>query len=608
MWRHSIIFPMNPAAIWTLIITVVAVILLISERLRPDLTALLILVVLGISRLVSPGEVFAGFSGTAVITILAISIISEGLRQTGVTLWLGRQMQTLGGQNETHLILVTTLVSAGLSLFMNNIASVGVLLPAVMSLTRQTRVPPSKLLMPLAFGTVLGGMATLLTTSNIIVSGALRDAGLTPFGLLDFLPVGIPIVAVGTLYILFIGRRMLPSRNPAGEAARVHRLQSELYNLYGIEKSLCSISVGSNSDMAQKSLLKGQWMQKLGLLVLGLNRGGRLQMAPGPEEVIKPGDIILAQGKPDHAMLETLDLRVLPNPPRMRRVTDEAVVLGELVLTPHSNLVNKSLREIHFREKYGLNVMGIWRDGQPIDGGIVDLPLHTGDALLVQGPASRLKLLYNDPDFILLEEDQDAVIRPGKTRLAAGITLVTLALAAIGRFSVAEITLAGAILLLLTDCLSMEDAYRSVEWRSIFMIAGMWPLSTAISSSGLADQLVHVLTGLAAGSGPLLLAGLLLLITAILTNVMPGQAAAPIILAPIALAIAKATGADPRAMGMAIALGCSIAFPTPFGHPVNMMVMNSGGYAFRDFLRIGTPLAVLVFIVILLGLKVFWGL
>jgi len=595
-------------AVFTLIIALVAAILLLSERLRPDVIALLVLVVLGLSRIVTPEEAFAGFSGSAVMTILAISVISEALRQTGITRKLAKAMRKAGGQSESQLTLITMLASAALSLVMNNIAAVGVLLPAVTSLARQTRTQPSRLLMPLAFGTILGGMATLLTTSNIIVSGALRDAGYAPFGLLDFLPVGLPVAVVGVLYMLFWGRRFLPNHNPTGEAAMAHRLRAELASLYGIERSLCNVTVMPGSSMAGQSIQGGKWMQQLGLSIVGLMHNGSVQMAPSRDAVVKEGDIILAQGNPSDDMLLHYGLRILEQAPVLQQVTDENVILAEVVLSPHTNLVDRSLREIHFREKYGFNVLGVWREGKPVVAeNISELPLRYGDALLLQGPAGRLRLLQAERDFIVLEGQGEAVARPGKARIAAAITFLALAIAATGWLPIAEVTLAGAVLLLLTGCLSMDEAYRSIEWKAIFLIAGMWPLSAAIRSTGLADLAVGLIFQLFGTISPLLLAAILLAIALLLTQLMGGQVAS-LAMAPLALSAAVDLGVDPRSMGMAVALGCSLAFLTPFGHPVNLMVMSPGGYTFRDFVKVGAPLTILVMLVILAGLYFFWGL
>ena len=599
---------MTTPEILTLTITILATFLLISNWLRADLVALLVLVFLGITGLVTPGEALAGFSGSAVITILAISIIAEGLHQTGITHWLGQQMNHLAGQGETRLLVVVMLSGAVLSLFMNNIAAMAVLLPATMGLSRQSRIPPSRVLMPLAYGVVAGGMATLFTSSNIIASSALRDAGYAPFGVLDFLPIGLPLILIVVVYVLVAGRRLLPTRNPAGQASDFHRSREELLLTYSMESSLWEIVVPHGSAMAGLSIRQGEWRTKIRLNVLGIAREGVFTAAPSPETIIREGDVILAQGEAPTEALENYGLRLLDDAPVISQATNGDAALTELVLPPHSKLIGKTLREIHFREKFNLTVLAMWRAGKPIHMGFANLPLQVGDGLLVQGSASNLRMLFTERDFIILEEDPEGILRPQKARLATLIGLVTLIIAIIGWLPIALVSIAGAVAMILAGCLSMDEAYQSIDWRAIFLIAGMWPLSTAIQSSGLNEEIVRGLLKLTNYASPWLLVALIIFVTMLLTNIMAGQAAAPIVLAPIGLAIAKATGTDPRMLLMAIALGCSLAFPTPIGHPVNVIVMGSGGYTFRDFFRVGWLLTLLLIPAILLGLHLFWGL
>lgn len=599
---------MPTPALITLAITVLVTAVLISNWLRPDVVALLVLVVLGITGIVSPNEALAGFSGSAVITILAISILAEGLQQTGITYRLGQRMKRLAGSSQTRLLGVVMLSGAVLSLFMNNIAAVAVLLPATMGLARQARIPPSRLLMPLAYGVIAGGMATLFTTSNIIASSALRDAGLQPFGVLDFLPVGIPLVLITVVYMLFVGKRLLPERDPARQASNFHHSREELLRTYGMVSSLKDVVVLPGSAMAGLSIREGRWRSTVRLNVIGVARGGVFISAPQSGFVIREGDVVLAQGEPPAEALFNYGLRLLKEPPTLTLAADGESSLAEIVLAPHSNLVGKTLREINFREKFKLTVLALWRAGQAIQMGFANLPLQIGDALLVQGSAANLHILLKERDFIGLEEDLEGVLRPEKARLAAGIGLLTLAIAISGRLPIAMVSLAGAAVMILTGCLSMDEAYRSIDWKAIFLIAGMWPLSIAIQTSGLSNSIINGLLSMTDPNARFVLVALMLFITLALTNIMAGQSAAPLILAPIGLAVAKATGADPRAMLMVIALGSSLAFPTPIGHPVNVIVMGPGGYTFKDFFRVGAPLTLLLFPAILLGLRVFWGL
>lgn len=599
---------MDPSAWFTLAVTLIAAALLISDKLRPDLIALLVMITLGLSGVVSQQETFVGFGGPAVMTILGISIISEALHQTGVTLFFSRVMQRLGQGSETRLLLVTTVSAALVSLVMNNVATVGVLLPAVMTLSRQSRTPPHRLLIPLAYGTIMGGMATLLTTANIIVSGTLRDAGYRPYGLLDFVTVGAPVVVVGTLFILTIGRRLLPPTEAQTKSSKkAQHLGTRLATLYEINKQLNLIEVLPDSPLADKTLAQGEWATQTGLIVVGLIRHGQTQLAPRGNDLIQAGDVVVVHGQPDEQKLADLRLRSNGLSSGLPVVMDETVVLAELVIAPHSSLIGRTLRTENFREKYNVNVLAIWRNGKPIHTGIADIPLEFGDALLVQGPAGRIHLLHDEPELILLEEDPDAVLKPNKAKWTILISVLALAVAATGLIPVAYAMVGGAVLLLLINTVSMNEAYRSIEWRVIFLIAGMWPLSIALRTTGLADFAANTLLTWVGTHSGLVVAALLLLVSMVLTQFMSGQVAA-LVLAPLALVAAEQIGVDPRALGVAVAIGCSLAFITPLGHPVNIMVMGPGGYTTRDFLRIGTPLTVIAIAVILAGLYLFWGL
>jgi di/tricarboxylate transporter len=598
----------NPSILLTLAIAILSTVSLIGNWLRPDLVALLVLAILGVSGLVSAEAALAGFSSSAVVTILSVSIIADGLQQTGAAYRLGRQMRRLAGKGEIRLIVVIMTFGAILSLFMNNIAAMAVLLPATLGLARQTRIPPARLMMPLAYGVIVGGMATLFTTSNIIASSTLREAGFKPFGVLDFLPVGLPLVALAILYMVLIGRWLLPKQADGLDKVRTTRTREEILAAYQIEESLWAVTILPGSAMAGLSIMQGEWRMKVRLNVLAIIRGRKYIPAPVSSVMLKEGDLVITQGEPDEKALQGFGLCLEPERPRRFESGGQEDSVAEIVLAPHSSMEGRTLRDLHLREKTGLTVLALWRSGRPIHIGFASLPLHVGDGLLVQGTVSQLRLLHQERDFIILDEDPEAIARPRRATWAIVISLVTLAVAITGWFPIALVSLGGALAMVLTGCLGLDQVYNSVDWKSIFLIAGMWPLGTAIQNSGLAAGLVKGLLDTADYSGLILLVILLLLVTMVLTNLMAGQAAAPIILAPIGLSLAKATGADPRMLLMAIALGCSLAFLTPLGHPVNVIAMSSGNYTFKDFLRVGWPLTVLVFLGILLGLHFFWGL
>ncbi|MDZ4158505.1 MAG: SLC13 family permease, partial [Anaerolineaceae bacterium] len=300
------------------------------------------------------------------------------------------------------------------------------------------------------------------------------------------------------------------------------------------------------------------------------------------------------------------NLRLISHAGGSMPITDDAITLAELVIAPHAQINGMTVREVRFRELYNLNVLAIWRESKPIQIDIADIPLRSGDALLVQGAAENIRLLREVPNLILLEEDPDAVLKPGKQTLALFITLLTLGVAAWGVLPISLVVMAGAALVLLTRCVSMNDAYRNIEWRVIFLVAGMLPLSIAIRTTGLADIGVDFIFRLLGNPTPLALTAVLIGLAFGFTQFMSGQVAA-LVIAPLVLAAANNMGVEPYGMAMGVALGCSLAFPTPFGHPVNIMVMSSGGYTVRDYIRVGLPLTVLVFLCILAGLRLFWG-
>ncbi|MBI3764512.1 MAG: anion permease [Chloroflexi bacterium] len=588
-----------------LVILLSAAALFITEAVRADLVALIVLVVLALTGLVNPTEAFSGFSRPAVITILGLFILTEGLERTGATRRIGTRLLRLGGASEGRMTLVIMLAGALLSLVMNNIAVGAVLLPAVMGISRQTQVKPSRLLMPLSFATMLGGMATLLTTANILVSTALRDRGFVPYGLLDFAPVGVPIVAAGILYMILVGRRWLPERWPGDQFTATQALPNELADLYRLREDVCALYVKPGSPMARLSLEAGQWGERLGLNVIAVSRGGKVALAPPKSHEIIEGDIVIVGGQTDDAELSPFGLRLTIDPDWGGEFHSDEISLVEVVLAPRSTLGERTLREIHFREKFGLTVLAIWRAGTAIRDSLAEVPLQFGDALLVQGPLAKIDVLRHESDFLVLSESGEEAPRQSKIRPAIWIVAGALALAAFGVLPIAEAVMLGAVLMILAGCLGLDEAYRSIEWRAIFLIAAMLPLGIAMDKSGTASLLGQLLVGTIGRFGPLALTGGLLILTTLLVQVM-GNVTTAVILAPIAIAAASQIGADPRGVAMAVALGASMAFLTPVAHPVNVLVMGPGGYTFRDYTRVGWPLTVLLMIVALIALPLFW--
>ena len=600
---------MSAAQIITFIVLGLAILVFLSDRLRPDLIALLIALSLGLSGVLTPEETFSGFSRSAVITILAISILAEGLQRAGVTEQAGNLLARLAGKGEARMIGVVMLVGAVLSLFMNNISAASVLLPAVSGAARKTGVSPSRLLMPLAFGTLLGGMATLLTTTNIVVSNLLRERGLPGFGLLDFAPLGSVLILAGVLYMLLVGRRWLPKRQPAyGQANGM--VQEELFDTYRLGERLICGRIRQDSPLAGATLLESRLREQYDLNLLAIRHGGRTLASLSPDTRLQPGDVLLLES-PQNIQPQALDpLMQLLSPGGWDEADLETsgAVLVEAVLAPRSGLIGRTLREAHFRAKYGVNVVGIWRAGRPLTAQLSELKLYFGDALLLQGLPEKLNLLRSEPDLLMLTDGASKLQRvTGKGWLALGILLVALVLALPNPDLTGLVMLGGGLAMVLTRVLSMDQAYRAVEWKTIFLVVGVLPLGIALGKTGAAAMIGAQVLDWLRPLGPLgLLAGLFLA-GVLLTQVMHGAAVA-IILAPVAIDIAAQTGLDARALAMGVALATSMAFITPLGHPVNILVMTPGGYRFRDFLRLGLPLVLLLFVLIMLLLPVFWPL
>lgn len=600
--------PLSAPALITLAILGATILLLLTNVLRADLVALLVLISLGVTDVIAPGEVFSGFSRSAVITILAIFILTNGLYRTGVTHWLGKRLLYLSGQRPSRLPFVIMLAGAALSWFMNTIAAGAILLPAVVGLSRQTSVRTSKLLIPLSFSTLLGGMATLLTTANILVNTALRDAGYQPFGLLDFLPVGGSIAVAGVAFIALAGRWLLPEHARDEEYARLQPDPSTLSDLYRLQDRLYEAEIEGDSPLSGKSIAGSQIGETFGVSILAVVRErGQVVLAPRPEEALRAHDRVVILGR-DERVQQLAELGVKVEPANEQEtLASDSIDLVEVVVAPRSRVVGQTLKEIGFRQKFDLHVIALWRGGRVYRTDVGDIRLHFGDALLVHGLREKMRFLQSEPDFLVLMSDAVQPQRPVKGVLAALIMLSVLVTAAVGWLPIAEAAFAGAVLMVLTRCLTMDEAYQAVEWRAIFLIAGMLPLGLALYETGAGAYLGQTLIEILGERGPLAVLAGIYLLAMLLTQFVSGQATA-VITTPVALGAAAQLGANPYAFAMAAALACSTAFMTPIAHPVNLLVMGPGGYSPRDFLRLGLPLSLICLAVLLLVLPVFWPL
>jgi len=772
-------------------VLVAALVLFVTGWVRMDLTALLVLGALAVSGVLTPAQAFAGFSNPAVITVAGMFVISAALARTGVANLLGRQILRVAGEREGPVVVVIMLTAGGLSAVMNNIGVAAMMLPVVMDIARRIGSPPSKLLMPLALASLMGGLLTLIgTPPNILVSEALRERGHAPFGLLDFTGPGAVILLAGIVFVATVGVRLLPSRDPRGEASRGGR--GDLARAFDLRERIFSLRIPNRSPLAGRMIGKSRLGSALGLHVLSLVRDGRAELAPTPEMELREGDRLLVQGRPDllfelrdrrHLELEResrvaerlvsaevllgettvregselvgrtllqLDFRrrfgavvlalrrgetvrrtqleqiplaagdrlllhctapclarieevgdfgatavLTPEQARDRfrlderfltfRVTDRSLLVGqtlagsrigdaaglsvmgiirdgqtnlipdpdevfqaddillikahpddlavlrglqkleiqlddppleslesdrvgllEVVLAPRSTLAGKTPREIGFRDKFGVSVLAVWRGDRAYRSNLRDMPLQFGDAVLAFGPRDRLKLLSRDPEFLVLTESEQEPPRTALAPVSVGILAAVLIPVMLGMLPIAVAVVLGAVAMVLSRCLTAEQAYRAVEWPALVLIAGMLPLGIAMDGTGAARFLAETVIGTTDALGPRgVLAGICLM-TVIGAQVMP-SAALVVLMAPIALNAAADFGLSPHALMMGVALSAA-SLSSPVAHPANVMVMGPGGYRYVDYLRLGIPLTAIVLVLTIWVMPLFFPL
>ncbi len=586
----------------TLLFLSIAALLLLGNVLRADIVALILMLALGLSGILTSQEAFSGFSRSAVVIMFSAFVLAEGLRRSGMTERIGLYIIKVFGAGERRLIFGVMTASAVLSLFMNNIAAASLLFPSLSGVARRMKISPSKLLMPLAFGTILGGMATLLTTTNIIVSGLLRDAKLPGFTLTDFAPVGLLLTFAGILFMVFWGRKLLPAQSPA-QRHESDVDTDDLINTYQLSERLVRAKVFSGGSLDGVTLEKSGLREKHQLNVIAIQRG-KSTLPLDAKTVLNGNDVLLIMARPEDTMPASLMdmLEVLPSGEwQQDYLSTPNMKLIEAAIAPRSHLASQTLSEIRFEQKFNANVLAVWRRGRSIRTRLADLPLEFGDGLLLQGSEKSLSLLRTETGLILLAESVPSTRITLRGWLTVLIMFATLAFAVIFSDNIAEIMLTGAMMMVLIRTLSMDQAYRSIDWRSLFLVAGMLPLGVALNKTGASAMFANAILVNLGGAGHLILLGGFVLLTVALTQIINGAAAVTVI-APIAIATAQKIGMEPRSVAMAVALASSMAFMSPLGHAVNVMVMGAGGYTFRDYARVGIPLTILLVIILMIVL------
>jgi di/tricarboxylate transporter len=597
------------------IILLLAIALFVTETLPIDLVAILMLLTLSLSRILTPAEALSGFSDPAVITIIGFFVISAALFNTGVVEAIGRRLYHVSGEGPARLLAITMLTAAGIAAFMSNVVTTAVLMPGVIAVARRLNHPPSQFLMPLAFGAVLGGKCTLAgSPTNLAVNGLLPKYGLEPFTLFEFAPIGIPLVITGVVYMLLIGARLLPQRQDESENGK---RQDKDY--------LTEVIVRADSPLIDRTLAQADFRGNYELQIIGIVRNGD-RVLPHGDATLRPGDVLMVSGKLDKILsikdAQGLDLKrdtTSDQAAQFRYETNGAdgdgkgaakkkagPVIVEAILSPNSTFAGRTLRQIRFGSRYAADVLAIYRHRQSLSENLSDIQLRVGDVLLIQGSRRRIDSLRVDPNFLTLDDVEHTPLRRNKAAWAVAIFLTVAVTAGLNLAPISLIALAGAAGMLLAGCVGVREAYARVEWPIVVLIAATIPMGVAMEKTGAAKAAALFVTERLGDYGPIIVLGGFFLFAIALTQAMVNAAAA-LLLTPIALNVAQQMQVNPRTFAIVIAIAASTSFATPL-EPACAIVYGPGRYRFADYLRVGGALTLVIMIVTLLVAPIFWPL
>ena len=610
---------MNGSQIFVLVVLIVPLTLVFMGRLREDIAALLMAGSLGLAQFFGLGvlgpahspddaaKALTGFGTPEVITLISLFILTFALDKYGVTRGIAKNLLKIGGKSESRLIALFATTAAVLSLFMNTLAAGALLLPSALEASRRTGVKPSKLLIPIAYGTMLGGAATYLTTANIIVSSLLplADPPQKPLGFFDFTPTGGVVAIAGLAFLALMGKYLLPDREPP--ASMVSRTSDELTAVYQLNERLWEVDVHAHPSLVGVSLSQLGLGERMGLSVLGIRRGRRVIPIFGATCRVQEDDVLLVVGSEERAMqLRERGYEVHPATSE-HTLEDQGTVVADLLVPPRSNIEGKTLRELAFRAKYGFTAVALWRDNRSHRTDVGNMQLQPGDSILVVGPQERFPNLKRQSDFVIAETTGTGSSFDMKKVMLTLVIAVTALTAMFVGVPVELAMLSAAAILMLTGLLTPDEAYGAIKWRAIFLIAGTISVSVAMVETGLAQMAGDAVVGLAAPYGGLGLVAGTYLLSAALTQVMGGQIS-PLVVGPITISAALRLGVNPQAIAVVTAIAGSVSFITPLSHPVNILMIAPANYNFNDFVKSGWVLTIICFVALMIAVPIFWQL
>ncbi|MBW1982618.1 MAG: SLC13 family permease [Deltaproteobacteria bacterium] len=587
----------------------ITIILFASGLLRLDVVAIMVILALILSGLLSPTAALAGFGDPVVLLIAGLFVVGEGLFQTGVAYAIGEWLMHVAGSSESRLLILLMLVVAGLSAFMSSTGAVAIFIPVALNLAAKAGSSPSRLMMPMAFASLIGGMLTLIgTPPNLVVSTQLTREGLDSFSFFDFTPIGLLVLLVGIGYMMLYGRRLLPREEGAAGEARDRLSLKDLAEIYSIARQLHRLRVWAGSPLEGRTVGQAKLRTRYGVTVLGVERQQTRPRSVKPVHInteFRAGDILYAVGADENIerLLKAEELEKLEIDQRHSKVAARELGLVEVLVAPRSELIGKTISEARFRERFGLSVLAALRQGKPLKEDLLETPLAFGDSLLIGGGWSHIDLLQGkQKDFLVLNLPAEmAEVAPNRSKApwALAVTLVMMLLMTFKIVAAVTAVLLAALAMVLLGCVNMKDAYRAVNWESLVLIAGMLPMATVLEQTGGVELIVTSLTSMLGDSGPLALMAGLFIVTSVFSQFI-SNTATTVLVAPIAFGTAMEAGVSPYPFLMTVALAASTAFATPMASPVNTLVLGPGGYKFNDFIKIGVPLQVLALVVTLL--------
>jgi di/tricarboxylate transporter len=576
---------------------IVAIVLFATEKVSVDIVTIGLLIALVLSGILSPAEAFEGFSSEIIIILASIFVISGALQATGVLDVVGTRLLKIASGSENRLVLLLMVCASGVSAFMNNTTVTATLTPPVIGLARRSKISASKLLMPLAFASILGGTCTLIGTStNVAVSGYIQKSGMREIGMFEITPIGLIIVGVGIAYMMFIGRRLLPTH---GEGDRTGE--------YAMREYLSEILVLPGSPLiGQKSFDSD--LNVLEFRILKIIRRDE-EFLPTSRVILEEGDTLLVEGRVEDLLkvkkIEGIEIK--PDFALGDRALESANFrIAEVLLTLQSELPGRTLREANFRRYYGLTVLAIYRHGQTLLEGIGETILRVGDLLLVQGPDDRIEALRSLPGLSILEEVEEPPYNPRKGLYTVALFVAAVLAGSVGWMPMSIAFLSAAALAVLLRCISPEKAYEFIDWRLLILIGGMTAFGVAMEKTGAAQYLALQIVGLLQPFGIMAILAGFFLLTILLTQPMSNAAAALVVL-PVAIKTAEHLQANGRTFAIAVMLAASVSFIAPF-EPSCILVYGPGKYRFVDFVKVGLGLTAVLAVAVLLLIPVFWEL